>query len=159
MALPGHAWIVVRAERLAPETIVAALQKGSFYASNGITLEDYAVNANKISITIKQTTRRYGPPPVTRFLTRFIGKGGRILAEVAGLNPRYTIRGDEAYVRVSIIDSNGQRAWTQPIFLEASGDLGTVSEPGQHYSFFPHVRTHEAETQRPVVRAGRRVRP
>lgn len=68
------------------------------------------------------------PPPTeavdSRFLMRFIGKGGRVLAEVTGLAPRYIIRGDEGYVRASINDSNGRRAWTQPVFVaREQGDL------------------------------------
>jgi hypothetical protein len=116
-APPGQAWIVVRAEKLSPSAIVAALQRGDFYASNGPALEDYEVNLGKkeIVITMKRVN---GNRDDTRFLTRFIGKNGRVLAEVPGIKPRYTIRGDEGYVRASIIDSNGKRAWTQPVILK-----------------------------------------
>ncbi|MEJ1963680.1 MAG: hypothetical protein WDO56_19815 [Gammaproteobacteria bacterium] len=54
----------------------------------------------------------------SRFVTRFIGKGGRVLAEVRGHQPHYLIRGDEGYVRADIVDSNGNRAWTQPVFVK-----------------------------------------
>jgi hypothetical protein len=56
--------------------------------------------------------------PSTRYDTRFIGKDGRVLATVSGLRPSYRIKGDEGYVRASIIDSDGRRAWTQPVFLD-----------------------------------------
>ena len=117
-APPGQGWIAVRAERLTPEAITAALSKGDFYASNGVTLDDYAVTGKEISIRIKRTTKLQGLPPDTRFLTRFIGRGGRVLSEVPGPEPKYRIRGDEGYVRASIVDSNGRRAWTQPVFLD-----------------------------------------
>src|SRR6185369_118000 len=116
-APPGQAWIVVRAEKLSAPAIVAALQRGDFYASNGPTLEDYEVSLAKKEIVI--TMRRVsGNRDDTRFLTRFIGKNGRVLAEVPGIKARYAIRGDEGYVRADIIDSNGKRAWTQPIILK-----------------------------------------
>jgi len=43
------------------------------------------------------------------------GRGGRVLAEVAGASAHYEIRGDEGYVRATVTDSNGRRAWTQPV--------------------------------------------
>jgi hypothetical protein len=52
-------------------------------------------------------------------MTRFIGQGGQVLAEVAGISPRYRFTGNETYVRAAIIDSNGNRAWTQPVFRDA----------------------------------------
>lgn len=107
---PGRAWVVVRAAELTPEAITAALRRGDFYASNGIRLEDYTASTTEISITIEQQWD-------ARYLTRFIGSEGRVLAEVQGLEPRYTVGGDEGYVRASIVDSNGHRAWTQPLFL------------------------------------------
>jgi len=58
----------------------------------------------------------------SRYLTRFIGRDGKVLAEVAGTHPTYRIKGAEQYVRASIIDSNGNRAWTQPVFLDGRSD-------------------------------------
>lgn len=112
-APPGQAWIVVRADHLAPDTIAAALVKGDFYASTGITLDDVAAGDKEYALKIKQA----GPASRARFVTRFIGRDGKVLAEVAGTQPKYAIRGDEGYVRAAIMDSNGRRAWTQPLYL------------------------------------------
>jgi len=40
-----------------------------------------------------------------------------VLADVAGFDARYKIRGDESYVRAIVTDSNGRRAWTQPVVV------------------------------------------
>jgi hypothetical protein len=117
---PGHGWITVRADRLTPDALVSSLQRGDFYASTGVSLENYSTGAQEIAIDILASAR-YGSrlvPTDSRYLTRFIGKGGRVLAEVPGRRPRYAIRGDEGYVRAVIVDSNGRRAWTQPFFLK-----------------------------------------
>jgi hypothetical protein len=108
--------VVVRAERLAPETITAALARGDFYSSTGITLDDVAAGEKVYALKIKPVGR-LGAPSNARYTTRFIGRGGKLLAEVHGTEPRYTVRGDEGYVRAAITDSNGRRAWTQPVFL------------------------------------------
>jgi hypothetical protein len=111
---PGQSWIFVRARALTSDAIVAALRRGDFYASTGVTLGEYRVEPARISLTIVHTR---GAGEDTRFRTEFIGRGGRVLATVNGLAARYDIRGDEGYVRARITDSNGQQAWTQPVML------------------------------------------
>ncbi|MGQ0558720.1 MAG: CehA/McbA family metallohydrolase [Sphingosinicella sp.] len=112
-ALPGQAWIMVRAGELTPAAIRAALGRGNFYASTGVTLTDISVSDAELALTIAE--RRAG---THRYATRFTGQDGRLLAEVAGTTPRYRFTGSETYVRASVIDSNGRRAWTQPVFRD-----------------------------------------
>ena len=110
---PGQAWVVVRATELSRESIVAAMRRGEFYASTGVSLGDYRVDARSISLTIA----RASTGDDTRFRTEFIGRGGRLLATVNGPTARYEIRGDEGYVRARVTDSNGWQAWTQPVVV------------------------------------------
>lgn len=110
LARPGQAWIVVRADTLTPEAITTSLRQGRFYASNGVTLTDVSASDTTIALVIRRTGN-------ARYRTRFIGKAGRMLAEVPGLTPAYRLRGGEGYVRAVITDSNGAQAWTQPVFV------------------------------------------
>jgi len=113
---PGQAWAVVRADTLTPDAILGGLRKGDFYASTGISLKDYRVDASGIALFIERTG---GASDDTRFHTEFVGQGGRVLASVDGLEARYTFHGDERYVRARVTDSYGNRAWTQPVMLPA----------------------------------------
>jgi hypothetical protein len=106
VALPGKAWVVVRAERDA-KSIVAALERGDFYASTGVELEE--VSGTRVKVKEKNKAR---------YRILFIGSGGRVLQESEGLTATYAVRGDEGYVRVKVIDSNGRMAWGQPSFIE-----------------------------------------
>lgn len=106
-ALPGQAWIVVRAETLTSAALLAAMQRGDFYASTGVELTDIA--AGRVVIVRKGAAK---------YRTTFIGRGGRVLAETTDLDARYPIGGDEGYVRARVVDSNGRMAWTQPVFVE-----------------------------------------
>jgi hypothetical protein len=151
-ALPGRAWVMVRARYLTPEGIIRAMLAGDFYATTGVELSDvhFDVTAGKLSLRIQ-------PQPGETYLTRFIGtrrgvnlKGkprvdqdsriiettldyrtaqgpqiGEVLLEMPGLNPSYTLKGDELYVR-AVVTSSGQpavptnefpfkRAWSQPV--------------------------------------------
>lgn len=119
---PGHAWIVLRAPSLTARSITNALRDGQFYASTGVTLEDYTVDDHGVSMTIAPTPE-WGAKGIaakgsTRYVTTFVGANGRVLAQMPGASPRYQFEGDETYIRASIVDSDGRRAWTQPIFLD-----------------------------------------
>src|SRR5690606_22647180 len=50
VALPGQGWIYVRANELTREAIMAALDRGDFYASTGVELEDLVADAAGITI-------------------------------------------------------------------------------------------------------------
>lgn len=129
---PGRAWVMVRADRLTPDAITASLRRGDFYASTGITLEDIVVSADGVSISIKpespigKIAGKLGHADDTRYATRFIGKGGRTLAEFAGLQSCYKFQEGDQYVRAVISDSRGRRAWTQPVFLRTAEKLSKV---------------------------------
>ena len=108
MARPGRGWIWVRADTLSADAIVRALRRGDFYASTGITLRELKVDSGQYRLEITPAGDR-------RYLTEFIGQGGRILARSTTLRPSYRITGGEGYVRARISDSSGRMAWTQPV--------------------------------------------
>ena len=37
---------------------------------------------------------------------------------VGGESPTYRLKGDETYVRATVIDSGGRTAWVQPVWVE-----------------------------------------
>jgi hypothetical protein len=142
----GRGWVMVRAPALTPEHIIRALEAGDFYASSGVTLTDIQRRGPTLRITIA------AEPGVT-YRTRFIGtrKGfdasnqpvrtaqgdalrvthryspevGTVLAEVEGPTAEYTLRGDEWYVRATVVSSRPmpnpseqgdlESAWIQPV--------------------------------------------
>ena len=140
----GRGWIMVRATHLVADSLMEAMQRGDFYASNGVVLADVRRDANRISLAIT------GAPGVT-YTTQFIGtrRGwdttrvamrdsagravtrrysrdvGAVLAEVGGVTPSYMMRGDELYVRARVISTRVkpnaaypgevETAWTQPV--------------------------------------------
>src|SRR5439155_80422 len=153
---PGRGWVMVRSLRLLPEAIAAALEAGDFYATTGVRLTELTSGTNKLSLQIDaqsgvsyvtqfigtridfddssepvQTTNSL---PVTRNYSSTIGE---VLAQVEGITPSYTFRGDEIYVRAKVISSkpkvNGfawnevEVAWTQPVLVANKRIQGTFS--------------------------------
>lgn len=143
---PGRGWVMVRSPRLTPEGIVTAMEAGDFYSSTGVRLKDVRKEPSRLAIEIEPesgityTTRFVGtrkdydrrsepvadaegkPLPVTR---RYSDQIGAVLGEVSGTSPSYTLKGDELYVRATIISSKPQAnpykagdteaAWVQPL--------------------------------------------
>lgn len=110
-ALPGQAWIYVRARELTSTAILSAIDKGEFYTSTGVELTDYKADKTEISIKLKATN-------YSKYRIQFIGNGGKVLQESLEPNAVYKIKGNEGYVRAKIHESNGKLAWTQPVFVK-----------------------------------------
>jgi hypothetical protein len=107
---PGQGWVVVRAPRLEPAALLASLEAGDFYASTGVTLDDYAADAAGISVRVR-------PDGDTRYRMTLIDGSGHVQT-VDGATARFTLTGRRGYARIVVRDSNGGQAWTQPIFLD-----------------------------------------
>ena len=86
------------------------LERGDFYASTGVELSDYHATTRQITVTVKATA-------FSKYRIQFIGKGGRVLNEIAQPTATYEIRGNEGYVRARVLESNGRMAWAQPIMV------------------------------------------
>ena len=111
LALPGRAWIMVRAMRLEPRAILGAMERGDFYASTGVVLDDLQATRTSMTISISQTK-------FSKYRIQFIGRNGVLLQESLGNPATYTFRGTEGYVRAKVIESNGQLAWVQPVVVQ-----------------------------------------
>ena len=109
---PGQGWVYVRAPSLEPAAIVGALDRGEFYASTGVELADYQATRQKIVVTIRER-------PTSKYRVQFIGRRGAVLAETVANPAVYEPKGDEAYVRAKVIESNGKLAWTQPVEVDS----------------------------------------
>jgi uncharacterized protein (TIGR03437 family) len=108
-ALPGQAWVMVRAANLSAAAITQALASGDFYASTGVTLQNYQVTQTNITIAVE------GSAATT---IDFIGHNGQLLQRSTGNSATYQFTNQELYVRAKIVNEYGQAAWTQPVYTE-----------------------------------------
>ena len=107
---PGRGWVMVEAEGLENEAVVEAMAAGRFYSSTGVFLGELSESADEISLKIRRRADSI-------FLTRFVGRDGKVYDEQVGREVSYYPTGDEGYIRAHVMSSNGLQAWTQPIFL------------------------------------------
>lgn len=114
VAGPGRGWVVVRAATLEARALLDALERGDFYASTGVLLDDLRADAKSLTIKVR-------PDAWAKYRIQFVGRNGRILREVAGPEATYSLAGDEGYVRARILESNGRMAWVQPVVVPPGG--------------------------------------
>lgn len=100
-------WVMVRAERT-PEALRAAMMRGEFYATTGVLIDDIEVSAEAITVTSSGANNT----------TTFIVEPGTTLRTVTG--PRATLPlsalgAGVGWVRATVDDGHGHRAWVQPL--------------------------------------------
>jgi hypothetical protein len=130
---PGRGWVVVRARHLTPDSIIAAMERGDFYASTGVRMSEVEVEGDGVCLAID------GELGVT-YRTEFIGTLaandaerakvklediGRVLAVSNEMTPEYKFTGRELYVRARVTSSKPhpnpyaegdfETAWIQPV--------------------------------------------
>jgi len=107
---PGRGWVAVRAKNLDAREIIENLERGLFYASTGVELDDIIVTPEQIEIRIAKDGD-------FKFRTEFIGSGGKVLLHSEANPAIYRLVGNESYVRAKVFDSGGFVAWVQPVFV------------------------------------------
>jgi hypothetical protein len=101
----------VRAASLDAAAILAALERGDFYASTGVELSDYQVTASSVTVTVRPTT-------FSKYRIQFVGRHGKVLQESVVSPATYQFKGGEGFVRARVVESNGRVAWCQPVLVK-----------------------------------------
>ena len=140
----GRGWIMAKMKELSAEALIKSMEAGKFYASTGVSLDDFNFSGSNLSIALH-------PVDGVAYTTQFIGtlkdfdhqseaveagegnyvtkkyseEIGQVFKEISGNNPEYTMTGEELYVRARVISSKLQEnpyrkgkfemAWIQPV--------------------------------------------
>lgn len=134
---PGRGWVMVRSDTLEPGAITHAMERGDFYATNGIILSaiSFENKQYRVQIDTAHTREELESPFVTgkkdsvgteEYLIEFIGPGGQVLEKAKGTQAVYSLANGEAYVRCKLSytrrnpDGGYEQffAWTQPWFSD-----------------------------------------
>ena len=123
----GRGWVMVLSSSLEPHTLIDAMERGDFYASSGVTLNQVKVLKNEISLDVKSEQG-------VNYTIEFIGvaKGAEsamVLKRIAGTSGKFKITSQHAFVRARVIssrpkpnspygESEFEMAWTQPVLFE-----------------------------------------
>jgi hypothetical protein len=106
---PGRGWVMVKARELSTRSVMDALESGDFYASTGVELEEVERLDKGLRLKVSEASQ-------IRFTTEFLGADGKLLSRTFENPAEYVLKPGEPYVRARVTDSNGNRAWVQPVF-------------------------------------------
>jgi len=106
---PGRGWVSVRAGELSASALVEALERGDFYSSTGVVLSEVERMPRTLRVAIKTGA-------ALKYTIEFIGDNGRVLKSSFDNPASYTLAASDTYVRARVKASNGEMAWTQPVF-------------------------------------------
>jgi hypothetical protein len=108
---PGcAAWVQVRAESLDPDALLTALKAGHYYSSTGPEIDYIGIDDGEITIRSS---------PASRVLITGGIPGKEVLAGEALTECTLPLDyfATSGYVRVTVVDAAGNRAWTNPLWL------------------------------------------
>ena len=103
-----NGWVMVRSENSVP-AILDALEHGAFYSSCGPQIHDFYVEDGVAHIScspVKEISFHHLRSPYPT-----------LTSDTADLTSGSTKLGAAGYIRASVVDAQGRRAWTNPIFL------------------------------------------
>ncbi|MDI6871752.1 MAG: hypothetical protein QME79_10440 [Bacillota bacterium] len=112
-------WVMVKTAEVSREALLAALRRGSFYATNGALAEFGVVDG---AIRAEASAGAW---------IRFINARNEVVAVFRGDRGEYRPVGDEGFVRVEVESQAGYAAWSQPFFLIPS-DGAAEGGDGRH---------------------------
>jgi hypothetical protein len=109
---PDHfgGWVMVKAQENEPDALLAALKRGDFYSTQGPELRD--VRVEKDHVIVESSA-------VRSVIVQGAGTGAKGVHGTSMTRtqvPLARLR-DTPWLRVSVIDSAGRRAWSNPVFL------------------------------------------
>ncbi|MEX5579811.1 PHP domain-containing protein [Pseudophaeobacter sp. A-200-2] len=108
---PDHfgGWVMVKAEANEPDLLLEALKDGNFYSSQGPELKAVALNGGHIDVACS---------PVSSVIVQGHGSAATLQHGTALTQARIPLDRlkDSPWLRVTVIDRSGKRAWSNPIW-------------------------------------------
>jgi len=110
---PDHfgGWVMVKADENDPDALLDSLKAGTFYSSQGPELRNIVITDTEIVVECSA---------VVSIIVQAVGNKAKAihgLSMTRGHLPLHLFAGSP-YVRVSVIDKGGRRAWSNPIWLD-----------------------------------------
>ncbi len=111
-------WVQVRAESLEPDVLLAALKAGSFYASQGPEIHSVSISDNQVRVECSPVDTVC----IVGGTSRATAQTGRSITsanlDLADLETGLFVPDPSPWLRITVTDALGKRAWTNPIWRD-----------------------------------------
>lgn len=110
-------FVMIKSEELSQKAIVQALKRGDFYASTGPEIREVYVEDNILHVKTSPAAKIYLTTAVRQAKVVYPASPHTALTEASfDLSDIFP-----GYVRLTVVDDRGRKAWSQPLFGEFSG--------------------------------------
>ena len=113
---PDHfgGWVMVKAEENAPEALLAALKRGDFYSSQGPELRDVRIEGDVVVVESSA---------VASVIVQGWGTGAKGVHGASMTRTEVPLARllNSPWLRVTVIDAAGKRAWSNPFLRDTDG--------------------------------------
>ena len=119
---PGRGWIQVAATELQPNSILTAIEAGTFYGSSGVELHSFDRNQESYRVRVLPEE---GVNYRIQFFGARVGEQPAMLEEVTGTEASYAITDQDLFVRAKVVSDRPhpnpaqagetECAWLQPV--------------------------------------------
>lgn len=106
-------FVMIKAEELSYKAITRALSDGSFYASTGPQIHDLWIEDGRLHLTCSGAQKLALTTGKRRFAVAY-SQDGELLE-----NASFDLTPEDVYVRVTVTDPRGDKAYTQAYFLDS----------------------------------------
>ena len=103
-------YTMLQADALTPEGVIAALKRGSFYASQGPQFIEAELTDTELIV-------RTSPVSRCTFISNLVWVAGRCRTGEGMVENVYRLQPGERFIRCEIEDAQGRRAWLSPVRL------------------------------------------
>ncbi|MCP4340544.1 MAG: CehA/McbA family metallohydrolase [Desulfobulbaceae bacterium] len=111
-------WVQVKARSADPEELLEALKLGHYYSSQGPQIHSISISGKELEISCSPVDT----VTVAGGTSRSVRKVGRAITtttlDLRGLEKGFVVPNPSPWLRVTIIDNAGKRAWSNPIWLD-----------------------------------------
>lgn len=105
-------WVMVRADALDPDLLLAALKRGAYYSTQGPDFRDLSIAEGKLTVRCSPS-RVVAVTGGRRWLDTTSRFGEGVTETIFDLQPFRS-----SWCRVTLVDDKDRRAWSNPIWLD-----------------------------------------
>lgn len=113
---PDHfgGWVMVKAEANEPDALLAALKRGDFYSSQGPELRDVRIEGDRVVVECTA---------VSSVIVQGWGTGAKAVHGHSMTRAEVPLARllNSPWLRVTVIDAAGKRAWSNPFWRDVEG--------------------------------------
>lgn len=106
----GRGYVMVKSDSLDDRGILKSLNSGAFYSSQGPSIYDFRIEDDRAYLECS-------PAAMITFIT-YEHRGFSFKYDVPATSAMMTFNPDIDYIRAEVTDSNGKKAWTNPIYIK-----------------------------------------